>query len=62
MCKHHLCWMDGQSSIKKVEECIRKITREGDIYVDGDHAERQYIVTNWFLSTVVLNNQSLISH
>ena len=43
MREHHLCWTDGQSSIKKVEECIREITRGGDIYVDGDRAERQYI-------------------
>ena len=43
MCEHHLRWRDGQSSIKKVEECIRKITRGKDIYVDGGRAERQYI-------------------
>ena len=41
--KHHLCWMDGQSSVEKVNECIREITRKGDIYIDGDHAEKKYI-------------------
>lgn len=43
MTELHLCSMDGQSSFEKVNKCVRKITREGDIYVDGDHGERRYI-------------------
>ena len=35
--------MDEQSSIEKVNLCIREITRRGDIYVDGDFAEKNYI-------------------
>ena len=43
MREHNLCWMDGQSSFEKVNECVREITRRGDIYVDGDHAKIRYI-------------------
>ena len=41
--EHRLSWTDGHSSIEKVNDCIREITRRGDVYVDGTFAERDYI-------------------